>query len=490
MEEGEIQRQTEEEERKREEEGKTLQLKKMQGNIPEVTPDLESRIRTLRGSGQPLPKSIRAFFESRFGYDFSHVRIHTDPEAAKLARTLNAEAFTYGRDIYFGEGKYNPGTLTGKKLLSHELTHTIQQKLMPTIQRQGPAPCSQTNTDINALFVSKMTWLTLKLRDMASDALDSLLLAHNETVSWGQEVAQLLLSSASAGIGTLIGGSAGSKLFKTILLNSSSSLLRSAIQTQNLNIEKFKTKVKDYINDYLLGPTYGVLARLKMAKDEEKKELNKVICLLNEKKVPQIKRIAQEIAMSVFLAGSKGVLYIHYRAYGPDLSKYYGDLSSTPLKWYNAPGRHIHFDVPILRSWWRSTGYTEGMTFLEKVYQGKKVRDAKIPNIIVTVGLIFPARAFLASKDYFHCYWYYKKGYSIQGCKSTGHMVHYSFHYFNGQAYSCSNSLCCLVKNIPQSVVDKNIIEKDSWYNYNLKTDVADKAIAFALNETLPKPRL
>ena len=127
MEEGEIQRQTEEEERKREEE-ETLQLKEMQGNIPEVTPDLESRIRALRGGGQPLPKSIRAFFEPRFGYDFSHVHIHTDPEAARLARVLNAEAFTYGRDIYFGEGRYNPGTLTGKRLLAHELVHVVQQK--------------------------------------------------------------------------------------------------------------------------------------------------------------------------------------------------------------------------------------------------------------------------------------------------------------------------------------------------------------------------
>ncbi|RLI51746.1 MAG: hypothetical protein DRO93_15800 [Candidatus Thorarchaeota archaeon] len=127
-EEGEIQRQTEEEERKKEEEEEeTLQLKKMQGNISEVTPDIESRIRTLRGSGQPLPKSIRAFFEPRFGYDFSYVRIHTDLEAAKLARALNAEAFTYGRDIYFGEGRYNPNTLTGKRLLAHELTHVVQQ---------------------------------------------------------------------------------------------------------------------------------------------------------------------------------------------------------------------------------------------------------------------------------------------------------------------------------------------------------------------------
>jgi len=128
IEEGGIQRQTDEEERKREEE-ETLQLKKMQGNIPEVTPDLESRIQSVRGSGQPLPKSIRAFFESRFGYDFSQVRIHNDPEGAKLARALNAEAFTYGRDIYFGEGRYNLSTLTGKRLLAHELVHVVQQTL-------------------------------------------------------------------------------------------------------------------------------------------------------------------------------------------------------------------------------------------------------------------------------------------------------------------------------------------------------------------------
>lgn len=113
-----------EEEEEREE---TLQPKEMQSNIPEVPSDFESRIRALRGGGQPLPKSIRAFFEPRFGYDFSSVRIHSNPEAAETAGVLNARAFTLGHNIVFGTGLYTPETTSGKELLAHELTHVVQQ---------------------------------------------------------------------------------------------------------------------------------------------------------------------------------------------------------------------------------------------------------------------------------------------------------------------------------------------------------------------------
>lgn len=118
-----IQRQVEPEE---EEEEKIIQPKKSSGQPPEVTPDLASRIRALKGSGQPLPKSVRNFFESRFGYDFSPVRIHADSNAVQFNRELNAQAFTHGRDIYFGARRYNLNT-SGKKLLAHELTHVVQQ---------------------------------------------------------------------------------------------------------------------------------------------------------------------------------------------------------------------------------------------------------------------------------------------------------------------------------------------------------------------------
>jgi len=87
----------------------------------------ETRLNASRGGGAPLPDQTRAFMESRFGADFSDVRIHTGSEAAKLNRTISAQAFTQGKDIYLGEGKENVETNAGKELLAHELTHVVQQ---------------------------------------------------------------------------------------------------------------------------------------------------------------------------------------------------------------------------------------------------------------------------------------------------------------------------------------------------------------------------
>ena len=79
------------------------------------------------GSGRPLDASTRSFFEPRFGTDFSHVRVHTDSRAAASARSVNALAYTVGRNVVFGTGQYAPGTSQGRHLLAHELTHTVQQ---------------------------------------------------------------------------------------------------------------------------------------------------------------------------------------------------------------------------------------------------------------------------------------------------------------------------------------------------------------------------
>ncbi len=79
------------------------------------------------GSGQPLDSATRAFFEPRFGYDFSQVRVHTDAKAAEAARDVNANAFTVGGNVVFGEGKCVLGTTEGRKLMAHELAHVIQQ---------------------------------------------------------------------------------------------------------------------------------------------------------------------------------------------------------------------------------------------------------------------------------------------------------------------------------------------------------------------------
>jgi hypothetical protein len=92
-----------------------------------VAPDLEGRIRALRGRGRPLPESVRAFFEPRFGHDFSAVRLHTDGAAREAARTLRARAFTVGHDVVFGEREFRPASVEATRLLAHELTHVVQQ---------------------------------------------------------------------------------------------------------------------------------------------------------------------------------------------------------------------------------------------------------------------------------------------------------------------------------------------------------------------------
>jgi hypothetical protein len=81
----------------------------------------------LHSPGQPLDYSTRASMEPRFGHDFSKVRVHADTKAAESAGTVNALAYTVGRDVVFGLGQYAPATTQGRKLLVHELAHVVQQ---------------------------------------------------------------------------------------------------------------------------------------------------------------------------------------------------------------------------------------------------------------------------------------------------------------------------------------------------------------------------
>jgi Domain of unknown function (DUF4157)/Annexin len=86
-----------------------------------------NQINATRGSGSPMEGPTQSFMKSRFGTDFSGVKIHTGTNAVQMSRELNAQAFTVGNDIYFNSGKYNPSSDSGRHLLAHELTHTMQQ---------------------------------------------------------------------------------------------------------------------------------------------------------------------------------------------------------------------------------------------------------------------------------------------------------------------------------------------------------------------------
>ncbi len=99
-------------------------------------------------SGGALDPSTRAWFEPRFGYDFSRVRIRGDQESAASARSLGAIAYTAGPEIAFDPAHYQPGSAAGKRLLAHELAHVVQQghatplegrgAIRPTAGRVGP----------------------------------------------------------------------------------------------------------------------------------------------------------------------------------------------------------------------------------------------------------------------------------------------------------------------------------------------------------------
>lgn len=91
-----------------------------------------------RSAGNRLSPSVRAPMERSFGWNFADVRVHCDEDAAGLVAGLGAEAFTRGRDIYFGAGRYEPATPSGRLLLAHELAHTVQRHAPNTEFVSGP----------------------------------------------------------------------------------------------------------------------------------------------------------------------------------------------------------------------------------------------------------------------------------------------------------------------------------------------------------------
>jgi hypothetical protein len=95
-----------------------------------VSAALAQRIDAARGGGTSLDGGTRTQMESAFGRSFGDVRIHADGEAHALNQKVSAVAFTTGRDIFFQQGAYQPGTSDGNQLLAHELTHVVQQQGM------------------------------------------------------------------------------------------------------------------------------------------------------------------------------------------------------------------------------------------------------------------------------------------------------------------------------------------------------------------------
>ena len=134
---GETQQKPAEEETKKKKDESPVQRKAaghvQVGGVPDSVGE------TLRTTGQPLDARTRATMESRFGFDFSGVRIHADGQGARSAEAVNALAYTVGDDVVFAGGHYSPRTADGQRLLAHELAHVVQQRGGASAMRLSPA---------------------------------------------------------------------------------------------------------------------------------------------------------------------------------------------------------------------------------------------------------------------------------------------------------------------------------------------------------------
>lgn len=131
-----------------------------------ATDEFESQLNQSRGGGSPLEPKLRGQLESAMDADFSQVRIHTGSQSDQLNRSIQAKAFTTGQDVFFKQGEYNPGSRSGQELITHELTHVVQQtgggiqRKAAVIQREvGLADASAVMTDTKSETIKRRSYI-------------------------------------------------------------------------------------------------------------------------------------------------------------------------------------------------------------------------------------------------------------------------------------------------------------------------------------------
>jgi hypothetical protein len=142
---------------------------------PDVDLQTEEQIQRLRGGGERLGKAERRFFEPRFAMDFSSVRVHDGEAAAILARRVGAEAFTVGRDIFFGSGRHDFTLPGGLHLLAHELTHVAQQ---------SSAAAEQSSIRRAQIPYRDLTWADFKMSPPPGNSLEAVTSSGFNTPRW------------------------------------------------------------------------------------------------------------------------------------------------------------------------------------------------------------------------------------------------------------------------------------------------------------------
>jgi hypothetical protein len=115
--------------------------------VPAPQNDVGEAISRARPEGSVLDRGTRHTLERSMSTDLSHVRIHTGPKADRLARAVDALAFTSGSDVFFREGTYRPDSADGVELLAHEASHTVQQASGPVSGTPSESGVSVSSPD-------------------------------------------------------------------------------------------------------------------------------------------------------------------------------------------------------------------------------------------------------------------------------------------------------------------------------------------------------
>jgi hypothetical protein len=143
----------------------SVQAKFAPGTPAPLAPSAGRAIEAVQGSGgAPLPAGVRGFMESRFGHDFGRVRVHTGSRADAAARSIQARAYTLGRDVVFGAGQYAADSTAGRRLIAHELAHVIQQGHAP-----ARAEAAAVGVDLETDTVRRVQWTPATSTGKASE---------------------------------------------------------------------------------------------------------------------------------------------------------------------------------------------------------------------------------------------------------------------------------------------------------------------------------
>ena len=185
--------------------------------IPPFNPNqpdgnFESLLNSTKGRGNSLSTGLRGYMEPRIGADFSGVRIHTGEKAEQLNQQLGSQAFAHGDDVYFNKGKYDPGSREGKRLIAHELTHTVQQgpekaRTKPEATPSSAAPSlSFSAPSLSAPSFSAPKIQKFRLGDIGNALSSGTIYIGNALSSGASDIGNSLSSRASAIGGALSSG--------------------------------------------------------------------------------------------------------------------------------------------------------------------------------------------------------------------------------------------------------------------------------------------